>query len=209
MIVTSSCRVYKREGRRRICSAQTRVRARRQVVGESGWEFRRGEEHRMRNLTLLWLLAYAMTPSAFAWAAGNTSAESWVGCYELRVAPDDAKKELWGRIPRRFELLVSPWGEPSNGEQWFNIRSLDPGPILEGEFWFDIKSLDTPQDWLISVWTPKSDDEMSIGIGNGFVGYDLKIKKNVPFLVGTARPTSDDGMTHIPFPIKLARVACK
>lgn len=173
-------------------------------------EFRRGKKkHRMRTLTLLWLLAWAMTPSAFAWAAGNPAPEPWAGCYELRVAAADAKKELWGRIPRRFELLVKPIGEPLEGAQWFEIKSFDLGPLLEGEPWFDLESLDTPRDWLVSVWMPKSDDEMLIGFGTGFVGYSLKIKKSGNGLVGTAEPTSDDGRTHLPFPFKLATVACK
>ena len=146
----------------------------------------------MRTLTLLWLLAWAMTPAVFAWAAGGTSPESWSGCYELRVAPDDAKKELWGTIPRRFELLASPWGQPPDSEQWLRVKSLDPG-----------------EHWLVSLWTPKNDDEMLIAIGNGFVGYSLKIKKSGTVLVGTAEPTSDDGRTYLSFPFKLAKVACK
>lgn len=163
----------------------------------------------MRAVTLLWLVACAMLPSAFVRTAGNTSPESWAGCYELRVAPDDAKKELWGRIPRRFELLAKPIGGPLEGAQWFDIKSFDLGPLLEGEPWFGLESLDTPRDWLVLLWTTESDDEMLIGFGTGFVGYSLKIKRSGTVLVGTAQPASDDGMRHIAFPIKLARVACK
>jgi len=151
----------------------------------------------MRILICLWLLAGAMTPSAFAWPAGNTSLESWAGCYELRVAAADQKKELWGGLPWRIQLLAKPSGEPLEGVQWFETKTLNPA--------FEVD----PHSWFPPMWKPDSEDVASIDIGNLFVGYSLKIKRSGTVLEGTARPYSDDGMTHSSFPFKFARVACK
>ena len=150
----------------------------------------------MKALTLLWLLASVMTPSAFAWAAGNSSPESWAGCYELRVAPADEKKEVWGRLPLWFQLLTEPRGEPLEGAQWFETKKID-------------NPLDPLNGWFPPVWKPDGEDVASIDLGTGFVGYSLKIKKSGTVLAGTATPFSDDGVTHASFPFRIARVACK
>lgn len=148
----------------------------------------------MRVLALLWLLACAMFPSAFA-AAGKPSTESWVGCYELWVAPADVKKEVWGELPLWFQLLTKPSGEPLEGAQWFEAKTLnDP--------------LEAPKNWFPPVWKPDSEDVASIDLGNGFVGYSLKIKKSGRALAGTAKPFSDDDITQSTFPFRLVRVAC-
>src|SRR5947209_7307695 len=99
----------------------------------------------MRILTLLWLLAGAMLPSAFAWAAGSTSPESWAGCYEVRVAPADEKKELWGKLPLRIQLLAKPSGEPLEGAQWFETKTLNA-------------PLEAPNYWFSPLWKPDSED---------------------------------------------------
>lgn len=150
----------------------------------------------MKALTLLWLLACVMAPSAFAWAAGNISPESWAGCYELRVAPADAKKELWGKLPLWFQLLAKPSGEPLEGAQWFETKTLNA-------------PLEPPNYWFLPLWKPDSEDIASIDLGDGFVGYSLKIRRSGKVLAGTAKPFSDDGMIHSPFPFRFVRVACK
>lgn len=99
-------------------------------------------------------------------------------------------------MPRRVELLAKPSGEPLEGAQWFETKTLNA-------------PLEAPNYWFPPLWKPDSEDVASISLGNGFVGYSLKIKRSGKVFAGTAEPFSDDGMTHSPFPFRLTRVACK
>jgi hypothetical protein len=90
------------------------------------------------NFTLVWLFAVVFLLLVNGRAAGTNAPQEWAGCYELIVAPADAAKQLWGKLPRYFELLTKPAYESD-----LPVRTFGSSPS---------------RNWLINVWQTKGEN---------------------------------------------------
>lgn len=145
----------------------------------------------MKRFIPAWLLLVVLSLPACGQALATNSSDKWTGCYELHVAPADATKQLWGKLPRSFELLTNPAFEDT-----FQVRSFGSGPLSH---------------WLISVWRLQGDDSAAVSWGTGFVGYRLTLTKSGDALIGTVHRFMDyEPEGPLPeFKVSVGRIACK
>jgi hypothetical protein len=146
----------------------------------------------MKNSIPVWLFAVVLVLPVSGQATGTNAPQEWAGCYELSVAPADAAKQLWGKLPRYFELLTKPaYGTGTE----LNVKVLRSNP---SRYW-----------WLINAWQTKGENSASIIWGTGFVSYDLTLSKSGNAFAGAVHLFSDDGSTLPEFNVGVRQIACK
>src|SRR5215471_17857763 len=73
------------------------------------WRFRNlwwREAARTMKLLAALLLACSIRLAAQTQPPDLAALQRWAGCYDLRVAHEDSAKQIWGKLPRRFQLLL-------------------------------------------------------------------------------------------------------
>jgi hypothetical protein len=144
---------------------------------------------KMKSSIPVWLFAVVLVLPINGQATGTNAPQELAGCYEMSVAPADAAKQLWGKLPRYFELLTKPAYERDRPVRTFGSSRS--------------------RTWLINVWQTKGENSASITWANGFVGYDLTLSKSGNALTAMVHPFSDEGATHPEFNVDARHFACK
>jgi hypothetical protein len=114
---------------------------------------------------------FALTRSANAQFAVDPFPSPWVGCYELRVTAGDVPKQIYGKLPRRFQLLPTSYAGMFAVKTWHNEKE---------------------HPWPFSGWKSSGNDAFTVDWGTGFVGYTVTVGRSSGRLLGTAQPWSDD-----------------
>ena len=142
----------------------------------------------MKSSIFVWLFAVVLSLPVNGQAAGTNAPGQWTGCYKLRVAPADTAKQLWGKLPRYFELL----NKPADGNPLF-VRTSN--------------STNFP----FTLWELQGENSANIYWGTGFVGYRLTLTRSGNALTGTVHRSMDyepDG--PLPeFNVDVHHLACK
>jgi hypothetical protein len=123
-------------------------------------------------------------------AADNASLERWAGCYELRVAREDAGKQIWGKLPHRFQLLT----QKANHKRLILMR----GRVLGGEI----------LRWPFTFWSVSEAGELKIEWGF-MTGYVVRLTKSGNQLVGSARAFTDDGNPMPTLKVRVRQISCR
>jgi hypothetical protein len=146
-------------------------------------------------LIFLWCVGCAIGMAAQDQTTVSDSPERWTGCYQLRVVPKDLGQQVWGKLPRRFQLLAASAGHKK-------LPELRKATILDSRFkrlaWF-------------SWWHLSADGKLKVQWASLYVGYFASLSQWGDELEGTVQPYSDyqpDG----PYPamnVTARRIVCR
>lgn len=147
----------------------------------------------MKSLSSVAIFLVVACLSTNARTSGD-SAESWVGCYRVQIVHADPQLEvtsalLWPeqemQMPRTFRLY----------SRTAFVYGGDEYKVVSDE------------GWGISFWH-WSPSLITVGWGNGFVGYDIQWTGSGDVTRGLAFWTSDDALPAFVGDVEVRRIAC-
>jgi hypothetical protein len=129
----------------------------------------------MMKLVAALLLACSIHVAAQTQPPDVAALQRWAGCYDLRVAHEDSAKQIWGKLPRHFQLLL----ERAHHKR---IPNLMVGKVLGEDY----------RRWPFTFWSVSGSQELKIEWGL-MTGYVVRLTMSGNQLVGTAKAFTDYG----------------